>query len=99
MTPKPTAAEQLREKAKEWAAKEAHHRPPGVAEKGYQAAYEAGWRARGEITHDLVRAVCREWNYHWLMEQPGYKDRVSRIDANMAHDLARRIVEALSPDT
>jgi hypothetical protein len=37
--------------------------------------------------------IISGWQHHWLIHEPGYSKRAFGIDANMRHDLARRLVE------
>lgn len=42
--------------------------------------------------------IIRGWQLHWSNFEPGYELRAFTIDANMKHDLARRLADAESSD-
>ena len=42
----------------------------------------------------LYLQVVRDWKGHWMLKEPGYMERAHGIDANMLHDLARRLMQA-----
>lgn len=41
---------------------------------------------------EFIQAI-RAWKHHWMNKEPGYFERAFNIDANMVHDLARRLVD------
>ena len=47
------------------------------------------------MTEEQIMEVIREWQRHWRFNEPGYFERASAIDANMRHDLKRRLFDAL----
>jgi hypothetical protein len=50
---------------------------------------------RKAVEEDALLAKIREWKFHWMMKEPGYQERAFDIDANMIHDLARRLTTLL----
>lgn len=43
--------------------------------------------------YEAALEVARDWRRHWTHDEPGYFERGMGVDANMTHDLARRIAE------
>jgi hypothetical protein len=43
---------------------------------------------------ERARAIVHEWKHSWL-DTPDYLARATAVDANMKHDLAKRIATAL----
>lgn len=51
-----------------------------------------------QTVYQEICAIIRGWAHHWTYNEPGYEDRGRRVaDANMVHDLARRLTEMGPP--
>jgi len=37
--------------------------------------------------------IVRRWKYYWMSQEDSYPERARRVDANMVHDLARRLAD------